>query len=196
MKSEGARIEDLLNLFIEAKRPPLTGNITFVSHFELPPHPSSFLTGMKLEGRFGVRSGKFTNAQIQSSLSRISKNAAKKDGLPLEDPATLVSNLRGRTTVQNGVAQLSDLLLRIPGAETSLSGTYSLINYDIDLHGTLVTDGSASSATTGFKSFLLKAISPFLKKKSGKQTVPFKITGNYHKVQIGLDLGHRAKPRP
>jgi hypothetical protein len=56
----------------------------------------------------------------------------------------------------------------------ALTGTYNLVNYDIDLHGTLITDGSASAATTGFKSFLLKAASPFLKKKSGKQTVPFK----------------------
>jgi hypothetical protein len=201
MTSGSARIENLLNLFIEAKRPPLTGNINFVSHFDLPPNPRSFVTGMELKGRFGVGSGKFTNAQIQSSLSRVSENAAKKDGLPLEDPATLVSKLQGKAMVENGVAHLSDLSLRVPGAEASLTGTYNLVNYDIDLHGTLITDGSASAATTGFKSFLLKAASPFLKKKSGKQTVPFKITGNYHKVQIGLDIGHKKRseltePRP
>jgi hypothetical protein len=198
--STKGRIEDLLNLFIEDKQPPVTGNVSFASHFELPPQPPSFVTGMKLQGDFGVGSGKFTNADIQSSLSRISENAAKKDRLPVENPATLVSNLQGKATVENGVAHLSALSLRVPGAAASLSGTYSLVNYDIDLHGTLITDGSASAATTGFKSFLLKTMSPFLKKKSGKQTVPFKITGDYRKVQIGLDLGHKKRsstePRP
>ncbi len=196
MTSGSGRIEDLLDLFIEAKQPPLTGNISFTSHFELPPQPGSFVTGMQLQGRFGVGSGKFTNPDIQSSLNRISQSAAKKDKLSPENPATLVSNLQGKTIVENGVAHLSDLSLRVPGAEASLSGTYNLVNYNIDLHGALTTDGSASAATTGFKSFLLKAVSPFLKKKSGRQTVPFKITGNYDKVQIGLDLGHRTEPRP
>ena len=195
MTSESGRIEDLLNLFIEAKLPPLTGNITLSNHFELPPQPGSFVTGMKLEGQFGVGSGKFTNSDIQSSLKRISQSAVKKDHLPPENPVTLVSNLHGKTTVENGVAHLSDLLLRVPGAEASLSGTYNLVNYDIDLHGTLITDGSASAAATGFKSFLLKAISPLLKKRSGRQIVPFKVTGNYHKVQMGLDFGHHTVPR-
>ncbi len=191
MTSASGRIEDLLDLFIDASQPPLTGNIAFASQFELPPQPNSFVTAMNIQGEFGVGAGKFTNNEIQSSLSRISENAAKKDGLSPENLATLVSNLQGRVMVQGGVAHLSRLSLRVPGAEASLRGTYNLVNYDIDLHGTLITDGSASAATTGFKSFLLKAASPFLKKKSGRQMVPFKITGNYNKVSLGLDMGHK-----
>jgi hypothetical protein len=72
-----------------------------------------------------------------------------------------------------------------------MNGTYNLLNYDIDLHGKLETQGSPSAATTGFKSFLLKAMTPFLKKKGGRQVVPFKIDGNYRKVNMGLDLHHR-----
>jgi hypothetical protein len=185
------RIEDLLNLFIESKRAPLTGNVDFATHFELPPGAPSMLTAMKIQGGFGVGSGKFTNTEIQSSLGRISDDAAKKDHLPGDDPETLVSNLRGRVIVENGVANLTSLLLTVPGAAASLEGTYSLVNYKLDLHGTLVTDGSASSATTGFKSFLLKSVTPFLKKKAGRQTVPFKITGNFQKVEVGLDIGHK-----
>ena len=149
------------------------------------------LTTMRIQGGFGVGSGKFANTEIQSSLGRISDDAAKKDHVPADDPETLVSNLRGRVSIENGVTNLTSLLLTVPGAAATLEGTYSLVNYKLDLHGTLITDGSASSATTGFKSFLLKSMTPFLKKKEGRQMVPFKITGNYQKTEVGLDMGHK-----
>ncbi len=117
MTSGNGRIEDVLDLFIEARRPPITGNLIFASRFELPPQPNSFITNMKLQGKFGVDSGKFTNSQIQSSLSRISESADKKDRLPLENAETLVSNLQGGVTVENGVAHFSGLSLRVPGAD-------------------------------------------------------------------------------
>jgi hypothetical protein len=191
MTSSSSRIEDLLDLFIQAKRAPFTGNVEFAGQFTLPPKPASFLNDMQVQGEFGVAAGKFRSQEIQTSLSRISESAANKDHLPLEDPATLVSNLHGRVMVKDAIANLAGLSLRVPGAEASLDGTYNLANYKVDLHGTLMTDGSAAAAATGFKSFLLTAISPFLKKKEGRQTIPFKIAGTYQKVQVGLDLGHK-----
>ena len=192
MTSASSRIEDLLDLFIKAKRAPLTGDVEFAGQFTLPPKPASFLKNMQIAGEFGVASGKFRNQEIQTSLSRISESAANKDRLPLEDPTTLVSNLQGRVWVKDAVANLRGLSLRVPGAQANLDGTYNLLNYNVDLHGRLITDGSAAAAATGFKSFLLKAMTPFMKKKEGRQTIPFKIAGTYQKVQVGLDLGHKS----
>jgi hypothetical protein len=58
----------------------------------------------------------------------------------------------------------------------------------VNLYGTLYTDGKPWTATTGFKSFFVRIITPFLKKKQEVRIVPFKITGNYHNMNLGLDL--------
>lgn len=191
IRSLSGRIEDLLNLFIAGDRAPLSGNVNLEAQVDVPAGSQSFLTGMKVQGSFGVGSGKFVSREIQSSLSRISNDASKKDRTSPESSETLVSSLNGKVTVENGVANLVNLSLRVPGAEASLDGTYNLVDYRIDLHGRLVTDGSASAATTGIKSFMLKAMTPFLKKEAGRQTIPFKITGNYRNAQLGLDIGHK-----
>ena len=179
---------------IEAKQAPMSGNVAFRGRFVLPPDPTSLLKDMRLDGQVGVGSGKFSSNDIQTTLARVSDSAAKKDDLPPENAATLISKLSGGVSVRNGIAHLSNLRLMFPGGLASLSGSYSLLNYDIDLHGELATDGSPAAATTGFKALMLKTASPFLKKDGkGRKTVPFKVSGNYHDVKVGLDLGGHKK---
>jgi hypothetical protein len=43
------------------------------------------------------------------------------------------------------------------------------------------------------KSLLVKALTPFFKKKKSERIVPFKITGNYGHAAVGLDFGARKK---
>ncbi len=73
----------------------------------------------------------------------------------------MFSDVKGHAIVNNGVANLSGLSFRVPGATAWMHGTYGLTDpYKIDLHGKLLTD-KPSAATTGLKSFLLKAMTPF-----------------------------------
>lgn len=181
------RVEDVLRLFISDKQSPMTGDVTLRAHFDLPPQHQSFLRDMKMRGNFGV-GGKFTNQELETSLTNLSRSALKKRKDLVNDPASAISDLRGHADVTNATAILSNVSLSIPGARCWMHGTYGLIDYKINLHGRLITDGNASAATTGFKSFLLKAMTPFLKKK-GREVVPFKITGTYHKTSIGTDFG-------
>ncbi len=187
------RIEDVLRLFIADQQSPITGNVAVRAHFEWPAGSDSFVRGIIMRGGFGVAGGKFKNDDIQASLSRLSQSAAKKDGMSAhEDPATVVTDLRGTAVIKNGIANLHQFELLFPGGQANMSGTYSLIDYGVDLHGTAITDGSVSAAATGVKSFFLKTIAPFLKKK-GREAVPFKITGNYGKLKVGLDFGHKRR---
>src|SRR5450755_1792031 len=196
IQCDNGRIEDLLGLVITEKQAPTSGNLTLRAQFVLPPGPKSFLGDMRVDGRVGVASGKFTSKEIQTSLARVSETAARKDNLPDEDAATLVSELDGGVSVRNGTAYLFNLKLGFPGGMASMSGSYNLLNSDIDLHGVLATDGSPSAATTGFKALLLKTASPFLKKDGiDRKTVPFKISGYYHNVQVGIDRGHNKSSR-
>jgi hypothetical protein len=93
------------------------------------------------------------------------------------------------------VATLSGLSFSVPGADATLSGTYNLVNYKIDLHGTLLTTGQPGDATTGFKSFVVKAISPLFKRRHSEKVVPFKITGDFHNPRCDLDFGSKRNQR-
>ncbi len=184
-----ARIEDLLDLFIGAKRAPMTGNVTLRAHVEVPPTSQEFVRKLRLTGDFGVDAGKFTDAETQTTIDRLSEGATKEKKSEQEQAETVLSDLKGHASVNGGVATLSGLSFRVPGATAWMHGTYGLTDpYAIDLHGKLLTD-KPSATTTGFKSFLLKAMTPFLKKKGKERVVPFKMTGTYEHTAIGLDLG-------
>lgn len=184
------RIEDVLDLFVEARRAPMTGALQMNAHLDVSPGKSSFLTRMRMSGEFGVGNGKFTDKETQADLNRLSESAEKKK-YPAEKDEIALSDLNGHGDVRDGIATLTDLHFTVPGAAAVMSGTYSLINYDVNLHGQLFTDGSPAAATTGFKSWVMRAVTPFLKKKQNIRVVPFKITGNYNNTNVGLDLGHK-----
>jgi hypothetical protein len=194
MSEPSGRVEDVLNLFISAKTPPMTGSVTFRGHIDLPPGPAQFVERMKLQGDFGVAAGKFTDKGTEWDISRLSESADKHaKGQRPENPETVLSDLKGHAVANNGVASFSNLSFTVPGAQATLDGTYNLVNYKIDLHGILTTTGQPGDATTGFKSFLVKAITPFFKRKHSEKVMPFKITGNYANPAVDLDLGSKKK---
>ena len=187
LSCEKGRIEDILDLFIAAKRPPIVGALQMQAHLTVPPGDAPFLKRMRMWGDFGVTGGSFSDKSTQADINRLSKSAEKK-AEPIGNEATSLSDLRGHGDIRDAVANLTRLSFQVPGATASLDGTYNLMTYDVNLHGRLYTDGSPSAATTGLKSWVLKAVTPFLKKKGDTRIVPFKITGNYHKTNVGLDL--------
>lgn len=193
MFTQNGRIEDLLDLFISAKVPPMTGSMSFQGHVDILPGPQTFIERVKLNGEFGVGAGKFTDKATEADVSRLSESAEKKHKPQTENPETVLSDLKGHAAATNGVATLSHLTFTVPGAKASLDGTYNLLNYKVDLHGILVTTGQPGDATTGFKSFVVKAITPFFKKKNQVKIVPFKLAGSYGNPTLSLDLGSKKK---
>ncbi len=193
MTAANGRIEDLLNLFISSKRAPMTGGVSVRAHVELPPGPEPFVSRLKLQGDFGVDAGKFTDAPTEADLTRLSESAEKRKKVNPEDPERVLSDLKGHVSAIDGTATFSNLSFSVPGAKAEMHGTYRLTDYKIDMHGTMLTTGNPSDATTGFKSFLMKAITPFFKKKASQKVVPFKITGNYANPVVALDLGVKKK---
>jgi AsmA-like C-terminal region len=184
------RIEDLLDLFIQSKRPPMTGNVTFRAHVELPPESESFIKKLKLVGDFGIGAGKFMNPHTQAGVGKLSESAQKAEKWDHpEDPATVLSNLKGHVVAKDGIATLSNLSFSVPGAYARMHGTFSLVEHNVDLHGTLVTTGKVGDATTGLKAVLVKAVTPLFKKRASARIVPFKITGKYQHTTVALDVG-------
>jgi hypothetical protein len=182
------RIEDLLGLFAGSTRPAEIGNVKLRTKVELPPGPQAFLKRLRLDGEFGIGSGHFTDPQIQEPVNRLAESARgeskQQEGA---DKSIVLSNLKGHVSAKVGIARLSKISFTEPGTLAELEGTYNLIDDKVNLHGVLHTSGKLADTKSGFKSLLLKALGPFIKKKS-ITVVAFVITGTASDPSFALDL--------
>lgn len=177
------RIQDLLYL-VNGGPPDLTGVVSLRFHVTLPPRNEAFLKELRLTGEFGIGDARFRNPPTQEGLERISANAYHGD----DDPASVVSDLRGRVSAANGVAMLRDIAFHVPGASALMNGTYQLMTHRIDLEGKVHLEENLSRTTTGIKSFLLKALDPFFHKRKHLSVVPVRIHGVAGHTSISLNL--------
>lgn len=189
LSSTQGRIEDILGLFVKAPHSPMSGAIALKAKVELPPGEERFLEKVKLAGRFGIDEGSFSQSETQKNVNELSAGAR---GEKMEDAETVLTDLEGQVTLEQGIAKFSNLTFGVPGAKARVDGIYNLLNEKIDMHGRMRVDTKISKTTTGFKSFLLKAIDPIFKKKKKGEVVPIHITGTYEHPQYGLDL---TKPK-
>lgn len=182
------RIEDVLRLFTKPANPAETGDIRLQMKLELPAGPQAFLRRLRLDGEFGIGSGRFTSPTMQVPLSRLAQSARgeTKDQEEL-DPSTVLSNLKGRVAATGGIATLSNISFTEPGTLAEIEGTYNLMDQSLNLRGVLRTSGKLDDTQSGFKSVVLKALGPLMKKKS-ITVVPFVIKGTASKPSFALDL--------
>jgi len=190
------RIQDILLLFTQAERAPMSGITSFHAKVSIPPGSRPFLQKVELQGDFGIDAGTFSNSNTQEGVNHMSEGALfgaedrskaeKKE--KEEESETALSDLKGRVLLKDGTARFTDLSFSVPGASARMQGTYNLINEKIDLRGTLKTESEPSNTTTGVKSLMLKVLNPFFKKKRAGYVMPVKITGTYKHPLFGLDL--------
>ncbi len=181
------RVEDLLDLVIAAKAPPITGNLSLKAKVMVPPRGESFLQKLVLDGDFGLNSGKFTSKDTQTTLNKLSKSARPEHD-DRDPPETALSNLKGHVSARNGIATLTNVSFSIYGASAKVDGTYNLETMNVDLRGILHPDGKIYVAAQGVKSLLIRAMTPFLKHEAHATVVPFKVTGRYPDATVSLDL--------
>ena len=210
LRASNARIQDVLLLFVEAKRSPMSGSVTLQARAEIPPGPEEFLKRVKLHARFGITGGMFSKPSTQEDVDKLSAGArgekekdknAKDDAKDKDkdkdkddkdkersDPETVLTDLNGQGNLLGGMARFSDLSFGVPGATARLHGTYDLIDHKIDLRGRMQVDTRISNSTSGTKAFLLKMMEPLFKKKRKGEIVPIRIGGTYQHPTFGLDL--------
>ena len=177
MSVGSGRIEDFLFLFLNDRVAPMLGTFSFKGRVRLPPGKEPFTERLELAGDFGIGDASVHNPVTQSKLEELSGRA---EGEKDEPPERIVSDLKGHVVLRGGTATFYNTSFRVPGAIAHLHGTYNLLNHRIALDGRLLTDATLAQATSGAKSFLLKVISPLLKKnRRGGGVVALSITGFY-----------------
>lgn len=183
------RLEDMLRLAVKGQK-FMTGRVGFQTKLDLPPGDADVADRLRLDGEFGVTSARFTQLNVEEKVKDLSRRA---QGEP-ENPAagSDVSNLRGRFKLRDGVINFSNLAFSVAGAALLLNGSYGLHDERLDFHGTVKLEAKLSQTTTGLKSFLLKAVDPFFKKKKGVGSeVPIRITGTRSNPSYGIDFRHK-----
>ncbi len=184
-----ARLQDILRLAIKSSKNPMTGVLSFNTKLVIPPGEEDIADKLKLDGQFGIGAAKFTNLKVQDKVDTLSGRA--RGDTEDSDAERVVSNLKGRFKLNKGLVTFSKLSFAVPGASVRLDGTYRLRSEALDFHGVVRMEAKLSETTTGFKSFLLKAVDPFFRKKGVGSVIPIKIGGTRDNPSFGLDIGHK-----
>jgi hypothetical protein len=134
---------------------------------------------LRLDGRFSINGGRFTDANVQQKINEMSLRATGKLA-KAKEPAVaapvVASDFQGRFKLADGVLRIPTLVFDIPGAAVKLQGTYALRPQTIAFSGNLYMDAKISQTVTGWKSMLLKIADPLFR-ENGQTVVPLKITG-------------------
>jgi hypothetical protein len=189
-------IQDLILLFSDDAASPVTGPVSFQTNILLPAEHRPFKQRVQLAGNFVIDPAKFTSAKSQAGIDQLSERAkGKKDkekDRDADDDAAgfdrVHARLDGQVTLRNGVAAFSRISFSVPGAQGDMSGTYSILNKRVNLRGKMRMNATVSQATTGAKSFFLKVVDPFYKKKHAGAEVPITMTGVYGHTHFAAKL--------
>jgi len=167
--------------------------ISLHTSIKLPAGKAKFLERLQMTGDFETSSGKFTSHNTQDLLNRL-KESAKGESKKQQDAdrEEVSSRLKSHVVVKGGVARIENLVLEAPETMARMDGIFNLLSKEVDLKGTLKTEGKVSDTQSGFKAFAVKLITPFLKKQH-TTFVPFEIKGPYGQVTARLDLGGQKK---
>jgi hypothetical protein len=192
------RAEDVLRPFIH-NDVPIVGPVWLKSHAYLGPPGKEFLQRLRVDGAFVAPRELVSNRQTEQELSEFSQRAqSNKPAGPDEAPdnkasgsaTDVLSSLKGPAAIRNGIASSQRLMFQVAGAEADLAGTFNFHNENVRLAGNLKMDTDISHTSTGFKSWLLKPLAPFFKKKNRGAVVPIAVTGGPGHYKVSQDLMH------
>jgi hypothetical protein len=158
VKTERARIEDVLRVFTKAAPPALSGPMWFACRVGVPSGEGPFLRRVALDGTFRIRQARWNKPRTQAKVNELSARA-RRDKEEAEQPGGaghVVSELGGSASLRSGIATLTGVTFRVPGAAGTGAGTYNVISKRVDLRGHVTMIADVSEATSGIKSVLLR----------------------------------------
>lgn len=188
--------EDMLTLFSKTPTPLLYAAMSLNGHIDVPPGKQRLVLKMQARGKATLSGARWSSPSIQQNVDTLSQRAEDNAKQAMKDPAAnplVHSNMRGDFTIHAGNIDIAHLVYTMPGATVLMDGRYPLVDRELDFHGVGRTIASASHMETGWKSLLLKPISPFLKKNGAGMQLPVSFTGDKSKPHFALDLKNRKQ---
>jgi hypothetical protein len=190
---ERGRTEDLVRPFMQ-RESPLAGAFEMHSHAHLAPAAPgvSFLDRLTMEGGFKAPAERLTDPTTEQELTDFSGRAqAKQNASPgTVSRGPVSSSVGAQVAVKGGLAHISRLQFTVPGAALSLDGVFNLVNQGVKLTGNLTMQTDLSHVTTGWRSWLLKLVAPFFRRKDAGTVLPVVVSGAHGHYNVGQDVIH------
>jgi hypothetical protein len=191
------RMQDFLELGVKTRPPLMNAVLSMKGHLHIPPGDTRVAEKMEIAGSFQLRNVRFNNAGIQDKVDGLS---ARAQGKPKEvaeystdKQAEVSSMMSANFSLVHGLVDVHDLHYQIPGALVLLNGVYSTNGAVFEFKGHVRTEATASQMVTGWKSWLLKPVDPFLKKNGAGLQLPISISGTQGDVHFGLAMHGTAE---
>ena len=119
---DAGRLDDVLLLAVNTPKPTMTGGLAMTSTLELPPGDRDVVDKLRLQGRFRIQDGRFTDPMVQSRINGLSGRARGTQ----EAPTPVASQFVGEFTLGDGQLTLRPVQFDVPGAVVELFGQYGL----------------------------------------------------------------------
>lgn len=189
-----ARVEDVLTAGVRGAA-RMTGRMELKTHMSVPPGRGKMMDRMRLlDGWLRISQGRFPVARVQENVNRLSVRSEQgaKAAKGADAGTDMVdSTVEGDFTMEHRVATFSSLRYSVPGAEVDATGQYRFVGKTYDFHGRARLKEKASQLTTGWKSFVLKALNPVFEKDGAGTDVPVEVSGTGSDLNWRLDYGHK-----
>ncbi len=193
------RIQDLLQLGMKTEPPVMRGAVSMQARLHIPPGHVRVAQKLQLSGALTIDGVEFNNPKLQDRIDGLSLRA---QGKPSEVRAAgsdhkpeVASRMAVDFSLDHGLMTVPSLRYQVPGAKVQLDGVYSLDGNLFEFKGHVRTEATASQMTTGWKSFLLKAVDPFLKRNGAGVELPISISGAHGDVRFGLATDASKSPK-
>jgi hypothetical protein len=183
-------VGDLLKM-VQRENPSVAGTINFKAAVDVGGGRGAFLQRMHLKGEILLSHVHFTKPDTQYAMDSFSSRVRKDPQTDAKvDPPPVTANAWFHTQFLNGIAYFPDVHLALPGAQALLQGNFNLIDTRIHLTGKLLLQQDISHTATGWKSLMLKPLSPFLRHKGAGAVVSIAVTGTSQHPKVSQDLLH------
>lgn len=186
------RMQDFLELGVKTRPPLMNGIISMKAHLQIPPGQERVPQKVQLAGTFQLHNVRFNNPAFQDKIDGLSARAQGKPkevaAYSTDRQAEVSSMMSAKFALGHGLMTVDDLHYQIPGALVLMNGVYSLDGNVFEFKGHVRTEASASQMVTGWKSWLLKPVDPFLRKNGAGLELPVEISGTQGDVHFGLAL--------
>ena len=188
--TKDSRIQDLLKI-VDQDDPSVAGKVSFHAAVNLDSGPGKFLQRLGLKGEISLAQVSFVKPDTQHDMDAFAARVEKDPpGGSKSDPPLVTATASSSTTFHGGMAYFPNAHVTFPGADAHLQGTFNLLDTRIHFTGKATLQRDISRAATGWKSAMLKPLSPFFRHQNAGAIVSVAVTGTANQPKITQDVLH------
>lgn len=183
---------DVMRLFIDGTRPPVSGRLALDADVDLHPGTEHVLNRLTLSGTFALDAARFVNDQVQQALDELSYRG---QGRPTKHVERVPAAIHGRVRLHDRDLSVRHVTLTVPGARIEAVGRYSLRDESLGFRGVARLDSRFSRTQSGIARFLFRPLDRFLARDDAGTRIVLDVRGTKLAPVVDVDLGASLRGR-